>query len=88
MSVVGSSALARAPGVGRSRDEAKTRSTEAPGARVGSTQNAVTTRGQLSAVSQQGRDRPRASRWIRVAMLFDEPTSALDPEMINEVLTS
>jgi glutamate/aspartate transport system ATP-binding protein len=77
--------LAQMKVLGRSLDEATTKS-QGLLKRVGMTDHAHKFPGQLSGGQQQRIAIARGLAMDPVAMLFDEPTSALDPEMINEVL--
>jgi len=77
--------LAQVKVLGRSPEEATTRSKSLL-ARVGLADQADKYPAQLSGGQQQRVAIARALAMDPIAMLFDEPTSALDPEMINEVL--
>jgi glutamate/aspartate transport system ATP-binding protein len=77
--------LAQMKVLGRSLDEATTKS-QGLLKRVGMIDHAHKFPGQLSGGQQQRIAIARGLAMDPVAMLFDEPTSALDPEMINEVL--
>jgi glutamate/aspartate transport system ATP-binding protein len=77
--------LAQMKVLGRSLDEATTKS-QGLLKRVGMIDHAQKFPGQLSGGQQQRIAIARGLAMDPVAMLFDEPTSALDPEMINEVL--
>src|SRR5262249_13474293 len=77
--------LAQIRVLGRSKEEATTRSLKLL-ERVGLKEHAWKYPGQLSGGQQQRVAIARALAMDPLAMLFDEPTSALDPEMINEVL--
>ena len=77
--------LAQIKVLGRSLDEATTKS-NALLKRVGMEAHASKFPGQLSGGQQQRIAIARGLAMDPIAMLFDEPTSALDPEMINEVL--
>ena len=85
MSVTDNINLGQVRVLGRSRDEATTRSLKLL-ERVGLSEHARKYPGQLSGGQQQRVAIARALAMDPLAMLFDEPTSALDPEMINEVL--
>ena len=85
LSILGNLNLAQEKVLGRSRDEADSRS-RALLDRVGLKAHADKYPGQLSGGQQQRVAISRALAMDPIAMLFDEPTSALDPEMINEVL--
>jgi glutamate/aspartate transport system ATP-binding protein len=77
--------LAQVKVLGRSQEEAMTKSM-ALLTRVGMESHAHKFPGQLSGGQQQRVAIARGLAMDPIAMLFDEPTSALDPEMINEVL--
>jgi glutamate/aspartate transport system ATP-binding protein len=85
LSILGNLNLAQEKVLGRSRDEADSRS-RALLDRVGLKAHGDKYPGQLSGGQQQRVAISRALAMDPIAMLFDEPTSALDPEMINEVL--
>ncbi|MDP1536033.1 MAG: amino acid ABC transporter ATP-binding protein [Burkholderiales bacterium] len=85
MNVTANLNLAQIKVLGRSPDEATTKS-HALLTRVGMIEHAQKFPGQLSGGQQQRVAIARGLAMDPVAMLFDEPTSALDPEMINEVL--
>ncbi len=85
MSVLENLCLAQEKVLGRSRNEAVTRS-EKLLTRVGMTDHAKKYPSQLSGGQQQRIAIARSLAMDPIAMLFDEPTSALDPEMIKEVL--
>jgi glutamate/aspartate transport system ATP-binding protein len=78
-------ALAQVKVLGRSKEEAITRSQKLL-YRVGLSIHQDKFPGQLSGGQQQRVAIARALVMDPIAMLFDEPTSALDPEMVNEVL--
>jgi glutamate/aspartate transport system ATP-binding protein len=85
MSVTDNLNLAQVRVLGRSTEEATTKSM-ALLRRVGLEAHAQKYPGQLSGGQQQRVAIARGLAMDPIAMLFDEPTSALDPEMINEVL--
>jgi glutamate/aspartate transport system ATP-binding protein len=85
MSVTENLNLGQIKVLGRSREEADTKSA-ALLKRVGLEAHASKFPGQLSGGQQQRVAIARGLAMDPIAMLFDEPTSALDPEMINEVL--
>jgi glutamate/aspartate transport system ATP-binding protein len=85
MSVIDNLNLGQTKVLGRSREEATTKSM-ALLKRVGLEAHAPKFPGQLSGGQQQRVAIARGLAVDPIAMLFDEPTSALDPEMINEVL--
>ncbi len=85
MSVTENLNLAQVKVLGRSREEATTKSM-ALLKRVGLEAHAKKYPGELSGGQQQRVAIARGLAMDPIAMLFDEPTSALDPEMINEVL--
>jgi glutamate/aspartate transport system ATP-binding protein len=85
MSVIENLNLAQVRVLGRSTEEATTKSM-ALLRRVGLEAHAQKYPGQLSGGQQQRVAIARGLAMDPIAMLFDEPTSALDPEMINEVL--
>jgi len=85
MSVTDNLNLAQVKVLGRSRDEATTKSMGLL-KRVGLEAHARKYPGELSGGQQQRVAIARGLAMDPIAMLFDEPTSALDPEMINEVL--
>ncbi|MFH1872861.1 MAG: amino acid ABC transporter ATP-binding protein [Pseudomonadota bacterium] len=85
MSVLQNLALAQVKVLGRSAEEAATRSVALLD-RVGLAAHAAKFPGQLSGGQQQRVAIARALAMDPICMLFDEPTSALDPEMIGEVL--
>jgi len=85
MSVTDNLNLAQVKVLGRSREEATTKSM-ALLKRVGLEAHARKYPGELSGGQQQRVAIARGLAMDPIAMLFDEPTSALDPEMINEVL--
>jgi len=85
MSVTDNLNLAQVKVLGRSLEEASTKSM-ALLKRVGLEDHAKKYPGQLSGGQQQRVAIARGLAMDPIAMLFDEPTSALDPEMINEVL--
>ena len=85
MTVTDNLNLAQVKVLGRSSDEAMTKSM-ALLTRVGMEAHAHKFPGQLSGGQQQRVAIARGLAMDPIAMLFDEPTSALDPEMINEVL--
>jgi glutamate/aspartate transport system ATP-binding protein len=85
LSILGNLNLAQEKVLGRSRDEAESRS-RALLDRVGLKAHGDKYPGQLSGGQQQRVAISRALAMDPIAILFDEPTSALDPEMINEVL--
>lgn len=85
MSVTANLNLAQVKVLGRSIDEATSKSHMLLN-RVGMIEHAHKFPGQLSGGQQQRVAIARGLAMDPVAMLFDEPTSALDPEMINEVL--
>ena len=77
--------LAQRKVLGRTTDEAQTKSA-ALLKRVDMSAHAHKFPGQLSGGQQQRVAIARALAMDPVVMLFDEPTSALDPEMVSEVL--
>lgn len=85
ISVIKNIMLAQEKVLGRSKEEAETRSMELL-ERVGLAEQALKYPEQLSGGQQQRVAIARGLAMDPDAMLFDEPTSALDPEMINEVL--
>jgi glutamate/aspartate transport system ATP-binding protein len=85
MSVTDNLNLAQVKVLGRSQEEASTK-TMMLLKRVGLEEHAQKYPGQLSGGQQQRVAIARGLAMDPIAMLFDEPTSALDPEMINEVL--
>jgi glutamate/aspartate transport system ATP-binding protein len=85
LSVMNNLALAQVKVLGRSKEEALTRS-QLLLERVGLSPHQDKFPGQLSGGQQQRVAIARALAMDPIAMLFDEPTSALDPEMVNEVL--
>ncbi|MEO8838611.1 MAG: amino acid ABC transporter ATP-binding protein [Herbaspirillum sp.] len=85
MSVVDNVTIAQVKVLGRSHDQARSKSIKLLD-RVGLKTHASKFPGQLSGGQQQRVAIARALAMDPIAMLFDEPTSALDPEMINEVL--
>jgi glutamate/aspartate transport system ATP-binding protein len=85
MKVIDNVNLGQVKVLGRSKDEATTKSMKLL-ERVGLKEHAPKYPGQLSGGQQQRVAIARALAMDPIAMLFDEPTSALDPEMINEVL--
>jgi glutamate/aspartate transport system ATP-binding protein len=85
MSVTDNLNLAQVKVLGRSPEEANTKSMMLL-KRVGLEEHADKYPGPLSGGQQQRVAIARALAMDPIAMLFDEPTSALDPEMINEVL--